>query len=127
MSSRRPNDDELLLTELRLLKPRVEKLLDAITERAEEDGAFKADMRRMADEMRYVLRELRDGDGGRPSLLQTVAKVNERVSSLEGWRDKQDKAQEDREKEARKLRTTVILFIVGQVIALIIWYKTQHP
>jgi hypothetical protein len=119
MSRRPPSDDDLLMAELRVLKPKIDRLLDMITERAEEDGAFKADVRRTMDDVRYVLRELRDGDGGRPSLLQTMAEVNKRVGSLEDWRKAQEIAQVEKEREARKLRITVILFIIGQVITLI--------
>jgi len=48
-------DDEQLLAEMRVLRPRVEKLLDAIEQRAEKDGEAKLRQAAYRD-VKYLLR-----------------------------------------------------------------------
>lgn len=123
MSSNRANhDDELLLMEMRALKPRVERLLDAIETRAEQEGSFKAEVRQTMSDVRYILRELRDGAGNKPSLLSTVA-------DLEQWKKEQVAAEKERrreylqriatrEQERRNIRTMWAVQIIGWIIAV---------
>ena len=50
-------EDQYLLAEMRALKPRVERLLDAIEQQAEERGAFKAEVRAELDRLKEWRRE----------------------------------------------------------------------
>jgi hypothetical protein len=96
-----PDDDNVhLLAEMRALKPRVEKLLDAIEARAEEQGAWKATVK------------------GDIQILQKWCD-EQKESERQRWHDEQKKRLDD-DRERRNRSLTIILSLLGSIIAIII-------
>jgi hypothetical protein len=106
------HDDEMLLFEMRALKPRVERLLDAIEQQAAEKGRRDAQQEQTAIEVKQLLGLVRDGNG-KASL---VVSVNE----LLAWKKQQIHAEIEREKEKRNNRVMTIFNIIGWIIVIAI-------